>query len=126
SEEAIVAINGTYFDSQCNSRNYFKIDGLTKSKNIIRKAGAPALMFDKQNNAILKMIGSDEDPAKALHGIGGFPQLVAQGEVDIKPMENTSFFTGRHPRTAVGLIDEKTVVFAVLDGRSTKSRGMNM
>jgi exopolysaccharide biosynthesis protein len=124
--EALAAVNGTFFDSSCTSRNYLKIDGQLISYNLIRKNGAAAILIDRNNEVSMKHLAKDEDPSFAVHGMGGFPQLLKDGNVDIQPKETTSFFTGKHPRTAIGIIDKNNIMIVTVDGRSSLSRGMTI
>ncbi|MCJ8277815.1 MAG: phosphodiester glycosidase family protein [Bdellovibrionales bacterium] len=124
--QALVAINGTFFDSGCNSRNLLKVNNVIYSKNIIRNAGSIALLINEEGEVSMRQVAKNENPSEATHGIGGFPQLMMNGLIDIQPKESTSFFTGRHPRTAVGVIDKNNIVLVAVDGRSSLSRGLTI
>lgn len=73
-------------------------------------------------------IESRPGPAAIREAIGGFPQLVRDGLVDIRPQESTPFYTQRYPRTAVGYSrDGKRVWFVCVDGSQPNySVGMTM
>ncbi len=61
--------------------------------------------------------------------ISGGPRLVRQ-KIAIKDFHaekfDNTFINNRHPRTGVGLKSNGELVFVVVDGRSTISRGMNL
>ncbi len=124
--QALVAVNGTFFNSSCESRNFFKKNGKVESFNIIRDSGAAALLIDKQGEVSIRMIDKDEDPAEAVQGIGGFPLLASEGQVQLAPLESTGFFSSRHPRTAVAVLSKSRLLIVTVDGRSQQSRGLNL
>ena len=125
-QKALAAINGTFFDSDCSSKNFLKINGTTHSKNIIRKKGSIALLINKKGKASMEIISAKADSKKAIHGIGGFPQLLSQGAVRLKPLENTDFFNDRHPRSAIAMTNSQHLAFITVDGRSQKSYGFTL
>ena len=123
---AVAAVNGTFFTSSCQSRNYLKLDGEVFSFNEIRSQGSAALLIDKGEKARIEILGPGEDPPDVVHGIGGFPQLMSGGEVNIFPNESTSFFRGRHPRTGIGVLGPKNLILLTIDGRSPSSKGLTL
>lgn len=123
---AIAVVNGTFYSSSCVSRNLVKVDGELLTTNQIRRAGSAALLVDQQGRVSMRKTGRDENPEEAYHAMGGFPQLVSGSEIEISPLETTGFFRSRHPRTAVGVMDENTLVLVVADGRSSSSGGLSM
>ena len=57
--------------------------------------------------------------------VSGFPELVVEGRV-MTEFPDRGDMADRHPRTAMGLTaDRRTFILAVVDGRSTRSVGMN-
>lgn len=71
-------------------------------------------------------------PAGLLGLVSGFPELVIEGKqvTCSSPAASSCFpdrgdFKARHPRTAMGLSqDKKTFILLVVDGRTSKSKGM--
>jgi len=60
---------------------------------------------------------------KLQEALGGFPLLVKNGHVI--PQSSNKFSTTRHPRTALGIVNKRTVIFVVVDGRQPDySNGM--
>lgn len=62
----------------------------------------------------------DEVEADLVQAVGGGPWLVKEGEVQ----EKWSSDTASHPRTAVGIKEDGSVLLVVADGRTTASAGM--
>ncbi len=54
--------------------------------------------------------------------VGGSHVLLQNGE----PSDGTSFASGRHPRTAIGIDEQSFVYVVVVDGRSEASIGMSL
>jgi hypothetical protein len=98
----------------------------------IRKQFHPGLRFDEGDTVIIstKLVGEriEISPKEVLGGLG---RILLNGRV--LTIENTSvekgspdFFTRRHPRTFIGFNKDTTKLFiCVVDGRQSKSVGMN-
>lgn len=125
-QNVLAAVNGTFFGSDCSPRNYLKIDGRLYSTNIIRAAGSAAFLLDALQTPRIAFLGAKEDPLYSEQGIGGFPQLVLNRKVNIKPEEKTNFFRNRYPRTAVGITGPNIVTFVTVDGASSASAGFTI
>lgn len=73
---------------------------------------------------------SSEEWKKLEYIVGGTPVLIKNGEVikDFSPEQTIqTFLTYKHPRTAVGIKDDGTWVFVVVDGAYEKNtQGMTM
>ncbi len=75
---------------------------------------------------------TDTAPADAISLVGGFPELVVEGRVmecvnatDAGCFPDRSDMRARHPRTAMGLTeDRQTFILLVVDGRTADSAGM--
>lgn len=67
-------------------------------------------------------------PPAIRDAVGGFPQLVRNGRIDIQPSESTPFFVQRYPRSAVGYSrGRKRVWLVCVDGSQPNySVGMTM
>lgn len=122
----LAAVNGTFFGEDCSPRNLLKIDGNLLGTNVIRTAGSAAFLMDALRNPAIAMLGAQENPRAAEQGIGGFPQLVADGVVKIQPMERTNFFRHRYPRTSVGIIDDTNIIIVAVDGGTAQSAGFTI
>lgn len=66
-------------------------------------------------------------PARVKELIGGFPMLLQHGASVLDRIDTTSKFSvTRHPRTAIGVRADGTVLLVVVDGRSEASGGMSL
>lgn len=125
-KSALAAINGTFFAADCTSRNFLKIQGTLHSTNVIRKEGSHTLAWSKQGELSIVSLAKNVNPPHIFAGIGGFPLLVQDFEISIKPTENTGFFHKRHPRTFVAILPQNRFLFAVIDGRTAESEGLTI
>lgn len=125
-DPSIAAINGTYYGATCSSRNMLKIDGELISRNIMRQKPIPALLIAEDSTLSLEMKGPTDEAKAAQHAIGGFPRLVKDKKLAIKPKEETGFFQNRHPRTAVGVLSKKKLALVTVDGRTEAGAGMTI
>jgi hypothetical protein len=119
---AVAAINGGFFDGSGNSLCLIKIDGQLESVNsfgVRRSFG-----LTKQKQPLFEAVESDW-PA-AWQAIGGHPNLLTDGVVDIWPWSDSSFYTSKHPRTAIGLTANGTILFVTVDGRTSAGVGMTL
>ncbi len=78
----------------------------------------PVLALDKNNRA--QILASPNVPTDARQVIAGSDLLLKDGEIAL--VNASKFATNRHPRTAIGLInDGKTLVLVVVDGRNAQN-----
>jgi hypothetical protein len=123
---AQVAINADFF-----SFDTYATTGLAAGKGAAwpdtkDTKGSGTLAFDKGTRLELTPIADlvEFDPTWMEGVVSGKPWVLAAGVVKEFPA-SSSFCQTRHPRTLVGLTeDKKTFIAAVVDGRSTKSVGM--
>ena len=86
-----------------------------------REAGAETIAQLEEGDKVEIEVGPSEDVDL---GIAGSHQILTNGTV---PKMTDDLATGTHPRTAVGISKDGTELYVmVLDGRSNKSRGMNL
>lgn len=122
--KALVAVNGGYFDGACKSVTFLKIDALVKAMNTQNRS---ALGVDGQERISIKRVPAGQDWADMRHAMGGIPRIVVDGQVDVNSEGGSaSFINSRHPRTALGLIDEQHAMIVVIEGRSAESKGMSL
>lgn len=65
-------------------------------------------------------------PSAIRDAVGGFPQLVRNGRIDIQPSEATPFFIQRYPRSAVGYSRKRVWLVCVDGSQPNYSVGMTM
>lgn len=125
---ATAAINGSYFDtSKGGSTVFLKVDG-----NVVTPTRSGFTSY-RENVAF----GLDEagEPLIVKKPSGGWessgiptllasgPMLVADGE-EVEQVDQP-FTQNRHPRTAIGLTDDKRLITVVVDGRTSEAHGMS-
>ena len=126
---ATAAINGSYFDtSKGGSTVFFKKNGeiindtRENANNYRENAG---FAIDKSGNISIHSkpyLGWQEITSSNLLTSG--PLLIYNDKV-IEQMDE-KFNTNRHPRTAVGVIDDNHLIAVVVDGRNSLAHGMNI
>ena len=89
------------------------------------RQGAPAPLPDPKN------FSPAATPWKVLHGLGGGPNLISQGAVNITYDAEVMFGSGvgsdnPDPRTAIGFTAAKHVIMFVVDGRQAASTGLSL
>ena len=61
------------------------------------------------------------------HIISGGPYLIKNGEIYVDVTEEKlSAITGRNPRTAIGITEDKNLILITVDGREENSVGMTL
>lgn len=135
---AIAAINGSFFkfNYEYNTQDYNSVDYIrkngeqlapntyTSSERSMHQRGALAIY-----NGELYILKADElkeweKYIQAAEVITTGPILRTNG-VDEK-LEKSSFYTTRHPRTAVAKKESGNILFFTVDGRSKESAGMSL
>ncbi|WP_164111771.1 MULTISPECIES: phosphodiester glycosidase family protein [Sphingobacterium] len=129
SKDALVAFNGSYFNTTTGgSTVFFKNDGQVVNNTVsgftaYRENGAVVL----DNTGLPRVIGK---PASGWQGLTE-PVALAAGPLlllDGKELGQlvVDFNTTRHPRTALGITPEKKMIVVVVDGRSSQSQGLTI
>ncbi len=123
---ATAAINGGFFSSGYQSLCLVKIDGVVKAKNALGVGSQPAFGVTNQGSALFGSVAPNTDWTVAWQALGGHPNLVTGGQVDIWPAGSSSFYTSKHPRTALGLTSSGKLLFVTVDGRTAAGKGMTL
>ena len=135
---AIAAINGSFFNMRApyGSVNYLRVDGEELAPNAYdsyendrkgrstRQTGAVATF--KGNLYVLKSdaLGRWERDIEAEDIVTTGPLLICGGVCEAVVKDN--FNKNRHPRTAVGVRPDGTVLLLVADGRNSEAAGLSM
>ncbi|WP_460687353.1 phosphodiester glycosidase family protein [Niabella aquatica] len=130
---ALAAINGNFFDMKNGGAvDFTKVNGTVVNMNRKEKDEKPdfhqkaAVVIDKGKLNIRKwdgLVNWEEwlnEPDVMLNG----PLLLLNGQDE--QLDSGSFNVNRHPRTAVGITENGSVIMLVVDGRSPNSAGMNL
>ncbi len=133
---AVAAVNGSFFKMKApyGANTYVRVDGEQTGVNAssgstytrkIKEAGSLALRGRKAE--VIKAVSDDpewEDCISAEDVLSAGPMLLVGGGCDA--VENSSFNTARHPRTAAGVRKNGSKVFVVVDGRTNQSAGVSV
>jgi exopolysaccharide biosynthesis protein len=124
---AIAAINGGFFDTAtCGAMGMVKIGGQVHSYNSPFMEPQSTLGIDAADKAQIAAWPTDKDWPAVLHALGGHPNLVTDGAIDIWPDKAQSLYDDRHPRTAVGVTATGRLLLVTVDGRTSAGDGMTM
>ena len=134
-EKAVAAVNGSFFRMKppYGPTTYVRIDG--KFRGIDNEGSARkrdqfesgCLAITGRKATVAKALSKDldwEDGIEASDVLSSGPLLISGGIPEV--FKDVKFNTNRHPRTAVGILDDGSKVFVVVDGRSSKSQGVTM
>ena len=130
---AIVAINGTFFDvKNGGSVDFVKVDGkvinntrLEKNNTRARHQKA-AIMI---NNGVLEIQKWDgslnwEQKISSANVMLTGPMLIANSSKEV--LDTSAFNKLRHPRTSIGVKPDGHVILLTVDGRNENSAGVSM
>jgi exopolysaccharide biosynthesis protein len=127
-QNAIAAINGSYFDvKNGGSVNFFRTGGTT---NALTKVDMPVY---RENAAIaIDASGKPSIIRKPEAGweMTALPEVLSSGPLllfggEKEKMVQQAFNTNRHPRTAIGITKDKHLLLVTVDGRSSEAQGMS-
>ena len=130
--DALAAVNGTFFDMKNGgSVDYIRMDGKTLNgtrmgKNNIRALHQKAAIISNGNKVNIRKWDGSPDWENQLIG----EDVIVTGPLLVEdhlraPMDTTSFYTMRHPRSAVALKGNKVLLITV-DGRNKRAAGMSL
>jgi hypothetical protein len=128
-EGAIAAINAGFFDTgpgTCPPLDLIKIEGRVVSLNHLTGAAQRSFGVDDAMTPMVAWIDANRDWPAAWSALGSYPSLVIGGQIVIEPEKDTSFFTSRHPRSALGLTADEHLLLVTVDGRTAAGAGMTM
>ncbi|MDP3397721.1 MAG: phosphodiester glycosidase family protein [Bacteroidales bacterium] len=136
--EAIAAINGSFFkfNYEHNTVDYNSVDYIRKegrdlapntyerNRRAMHQRGALAIHNNKFYILKADQLKEWERFILADEVITTGPLLRVAG-ID-ETLENSSFYTTRHPRTAMAKREDGTIIFFTVDGRAKESFGMSL
>lgn len=127
---AVAAINGSFFNTKTGGSVVFLRDRDSIYSPTIGKSR------DYRENAGLALDGEGRvaivnRPGDGWETLANYPTVLASGPMLIfgeGPMDQVQepFNLNRHPRTAIGLTDDNTLIAVVVDGRNPNAHGMRM
>jgi hypothetical protein len=124
--KALSALNGGFFASGCRSRCLVKVDGALRATNQLGSGPRRSFGLTPQEKVLFEAVDHGADWPGARQALGGHPNLVTNGAVDIWPPGTTGFYTSRHPRTAIGVTASGKLLWVTVDGRTSAGEGMTI
>ncbi|MBR6333436.1 MAG: phosphodiester glycosidase family protein [Bacteroidales bacterium] len=132
---ALAAINGSFFDMDLhNPVCYLRIDSVevginTPGSDTVHRKYYQygALVLNHDSLLIIKT-----DSARLWERTLPYPDIMTSGPLLLKDGQRESyrtdrtFVTNRHPRSAVGIRPDGTILFLTVDGRIKESAGMSL
>jgi hypothetical protein len=128
-EGAIAALNAGFFDTgpgTCPPLDLVKAEGEVLSYNRLTGAAQRSFGWTADGLGMTAWVDAGEDWPAAFDAVGTYPSLVTDGVVRLEPDKDTSFFDARHPRSAIGLKEDGTVLLVTVDGRTSAGAGMTL
>ena len=124
---ALAAINGGFFDtSTCGAMGMVKIDGTVYAYNSPFMEPQATLGLTAQSSAVIASWPTDKDWPAVAGAIGGHPNLVTAGAIDIWPVKAQALYDDRNPRTGAAITASGKLLLVTVDGRTDAGAGMTM
>jgi hypothetical protein len=124
SEGAVGAINMGFFSGGCTSLCLIRTDGELKVTNKIDGNPRRSFGLTEANAPMFESVDAGADWPESWQAMGGHPNLVTDGAIDIWPWSDTGFYTSRHPRTGLGATADGRLLLVTVDGRTEAGKGM--
>lgn len=127
---AIAALNGSFFDmKKGGSVLFLKVEGIVIDTNKDEKGfiGHCAFAFNDYQDMVI----ITKDTSKSWGIVPKYKNIVASGPLlllnsDTIVPKNVKFNIVRHPRTAVGITKDKSLILVAVDGRANEASGMTI
>lgn len=131
--QAIAAINGTFFDvKNGGSVDFIKVNGQVISPNRLEKGNKRA-----RHQQAAVVIANGRLSLKKWDGTANWEEALSENDVMLsgpllrlnqidESLDTASFNRLRHPRSAIGLKPDGTVLLLTVDGRHENSAGMSL
>ena len=138
---ALLAVNGGFYNVSGGPLGVVVIDGNIEAPHVQKRpprsvlgiTGNGDILIDRLkvvNNTLKSLSG--EDWSKVIYAIGGGPNLISNGEINLTDKEEElgpggNDVTKRDSHTAIGLTEDNKLIFFTVDGRKLSfSRGMSL
>jgi hypothetical protein len=124
---ALGAINAAFFefDGVCTAKDMIRRDGVTEATN--QKDDPQRTMVWNDGEApSFAWVDLGADHTEHDNAVGGWPSLVTDSAVLAEPARTDSFHTARHPRSALAVTADGTLLLATADGRTAHGDGMTI
>lgn len=110
----VAAVNGDFFNMATGEPTGTLVMNGIHIKDTAYTQSRAWFAVDAENNAY---IGTGELPENTVEAIGGATMLIKDGAIALG--ENSTYYTTKQPRTAVGVTARDEVVIVVADGRQS-------
>lgn len=126
---ALAGINGGFFGmSDCASLDFLKAGGTVLSTNRLNGLPQRAVGWSADGSLLHTWVDTGADWSAVTDGISGFPSLVTAGvaAAEAEPGEPVYSSTdwSQHPRSALGITADDTLLLATVAGRSEAGQGL--
>lgn len=127
---AIAAINGSFFNTKTGGSTVFlkqngSVYSRTGEKFTSYRENAGFAIDHQAGISIVKRPEQGWESLTAYHTLlASGPQLLEEG--GIVSQKDQAFNTNRHPRTAVGVTEDNTLIAVVVDGRNANAHGASI
>jgi hypothetical protein len=130
---AYVGINGGFFGVGCSSLDMVKADGVVHSYNGLHSAQGNSypqrtIGWTSPTSIQFSWIDQNVDWSGVDNAMGSHPSLVSGGTVFAEAIPGSQVWSStdwsKHPRTAIGVDTNGTLLMVTVDGRTTRGDGM--
>ena len=123
--DAFAGVNAGFFASGCAPLDLIKADGVLYAANTCTGGAQRTLGWSSGEARRFAWIDYGADWPEVSDAVGSHPSLVSGGVVEVDPDDpSSSFYTSRHPRSAMGLTAEGDLLLVTVDGRTAAGDGM--
>lgn len=123
---AIAGSNASFFSKRCEPLCLLASEGMPLTQNRMGKGPQRSLGWSAGEPPRWAWVDEELDWRGVDFAVAGYPSLVSAGEVQVDPKDDSSFQTDRHPRTAIGVQGDGSILLVTVDGRTPAGAGMSM
>ncbi len=122
---ALAGVNAGFFASGCAPLDLIKADGVLHAANTCTGGAQRTLGWNPGEPRRFEWIDYGADWPDVTDAVGSHPSLVTEGVVAVDPDDpSSSFYTSRHPRSAMGLTATGDLLLVTVDGRTSAGDGL--
>ena len=121
---AYAGINAGFFGGGCAALDMVKADGELLATNAATGGAQRTLGWTPGAVPSFDWIDAGADWPDKTDALGAHPSLVTAGAALVDPSSGDGFYTSRHPRSAMALTGDGTLLLLTVDGRTSAGDGM--
>lgn len=123
--DAFAGINAGFFASGCAPLDLIKADGVLYAANTCTGGAQRTLGWSPGQPRSFAWIDHGADWPEVTDAVGSHPSLVTESVAAVDPDDpSSSFYTSRHPRSAMGLTASGELLLVAVDGRTSAGDGL--